>query len=59
MVGQLVNGNVSAGDHICEFDGGDLAVGLYFIRLEVFETRIASYPGHTRVIMTRKAVVVK
>jgi len=47
LVGVLVDEDVLVGRHICEFDGSDLAAGLYFVRLETFETLIASYPGHT------------
>ncbi len=62
----LFNGYRQSGVHTVSLAADDLAAGLYFVRLEVFETRTASYtghpasyPGHTGVIMTRKAVVVK
>ncbi len=48
MVGMLVDEDISVGHHICEFDGAELAAGLYFVRLE-FESDV----------LTRKVVVVK
>ena len=48
MVGLLVDEDVSAGNHICELDGSELAAGLYFISLEVGGD-----------VLTRKVVVVK
>ncbi len=48
MVGRLVDEDVSAGRHVCEFDGGDLAAGLYFVRLEAGSD-----------VLIRKVVMVK
>ncbi len=48
LVGRLVDENVSAGRHVCEFDGSDLAAGLYFVRLEAGGD-----------VLTRKVVMVK
>ncbi len=48
MVGLLIDENVSAGRHVCEFDGSDIAAGLYFVRMEA--------RGN---VLIRKAVVVK
>ncbi len=47
VVGMLADGDVSAGRHVCEFDGSDLSAGLFFVRLEVGGD-----------VLTRKAVVV-
>jgi len=44
----LADGEVSAGRHVCEFDGGELAAGLYFVRLEV-----------GGVVLIRKVIMVK
>ena len=48
MVEMLVDEDVPAGRHVCEFDGGELAAGLYFVRLVACGN-----------VLTRKVVVVK